>query len=368
MKFYIIAGEASGDLHAAHLIRDLKIAQPDAQFRCWGGDNMQQQGATIVKHISELQFMGFVEVIKNLRTILGNLKYCKKDIELYQPDAIIFVDYPGFNMRIASWAKEQGYKTIYYISPQIWAWKENRVHDIKRDIDLMMCIMPFEKEFYKRHNHKVHFVGHPLVPRIQQYKSEHISRTLNKKIIALLPGSRLQEIETKLPVMLSIVQHFPDFQFVIAQSPTLATEVYTQYTKHFNNVGLVQHATYDILHSAHAALVTSGTATLETALFGVPQVVCYKANSVSYLIAKQLVKIKYISLVNLIANRQVVCELIQDELNTQNIVRELKKILTDDGRHQMQQDYAEIALALSQHPEQEHAVELILSALTKPTQ
>jgi lipid-A-disaccharide synthase len=291
MRYYIIAGEVSGDLHASALIKCMKQQDAHAEFRAWGGDNMQAEGATIIKHIKDLAFMGFVEVVKNLRTILGNLSFCKKDIEAYKPDAIIFIDYPGFNLRIAAWAKEQGYKTIYYISPQIWAWKENRVHQIKRDIDLMMCILPFEKEFYKRHNHPVSFVGHPLIQRIAQYKANHTPRVLNKKIIALLPGSRLQEIQTKLPIMLSVVQKFPAYQFIVAQSPNLAVEHYTPFIKHFSNVSLVQNATYDILLHAHAALVTSGTATLEAALFKVPQVVCYKGNSLSYLIAKQLIKV-----------------------------------------------------------------------------
>jgi lipid-A-disaccharide synthase len=363
MKFYIIAGEASGDLHASALITELRQSMPNATFRCWGGDEMAKQDVQLVKHIRDLQFMGFVEVIKNLKQILSNLKLCKKDIETYQPDAIIFVDYPGFNLRIAKWAKQRNFKTIYYISPQIWAWKESRVHDIKRDIDLMLCILPFEKSFYQRHNHPVHYVGHPLVARINHFKQNNMPRTGNKKIIALLPGSRLQEIEAKLPVMLSVVQYFPSYQFIIAQSPTLTADVYAPYTKHFSNVSLVQHATYNILHTATAALVTSGTATLETALFGVPQVVCYKANAVSYLIAKQLVNIKYISLVNLIADRQVLTELIQHDLTTTHLTKELKKILQDDGRHQMLQDYRDIELSLSNNPEHENASALILAHL-----
>jgi lipid-A-disaccharide synthase len=346
MRYYIIAGELSGDLHASALIDSIKKLDANAEFRGWGGDNMQASGATIVKHINELAFMGFVEVVKNLRTILSNLSFCKKDIQAYKPDAVIFIDYPGFNLRIASWAKENNYKTIYYISPQIWAWKENRVHQIKQDIDLMMCILPFEKEFYKRHNHAVHFVGHPLIQRIAQYKQTHTPRLVNKKIIALLPGSRLQEIETKLPVMLSIVQKFPGYQFIVAQSSNLGEEHYKSMIKHFSNVSLVQNATYDILQNAHAALVTSGTATLETALFNVPQVVCYKGNRLSYLIAKQLIKVKYISLVNLIANKTVVTELIQDELNTQNLEIELTRILEDNHRYNLLQDYKDIEAAL----------------------
>ncbi|MFM2387048.1 MAG: hypothetical protein RL660_1805 [Bacteroidota bacterium] len=363
MKYYIIAGEASGDLHAAALMADIKRKDAEAEFRFWGGDNMQQQGGTLVKHIKDLAFMGFVEVLKNITTILGNLAFCKKDIVQFAPHVIVFVDYPGFNLRIAKWAREQGYKTAYYISPQIWAWKENRVHDIKRDIDLMMCILPFETEFYKRHNYTAHYVGHPLIKRIEQYQQANLKRVLNKKVIALLPGSRLQEIEQKLPVMLRMVAVFPGYQFIIAQSPTLDAEIYYEYTKHFSNVSLVADDTYGILNNAYAALVTSGTATLETALFGVPQVVCYKGNKISYAIAKQVVKVPYISLVNLIAGKKVVTELIQDELNDKQLEKELTMLLKDDARRDMMLDYEEIKQNLQSGPHTKDAATLILSLL-----
>lgn len=352
MKYYIIAGEASGDLHAANLMKALKKVDPDARFRFWGGDLMEAQGGTLVKHYRDLAFMGFAEVLMNLRTILRNIEFCKKDISAYQPDALIFIDYPGFNLRIARWAKEKGYTTHFYISPQIWAWKENRIKAIKRDVDHMYVILPFEKEFYEeKHHYKVHFVGHPLIDAIanrppveeETFKREH--QLDERPVIALLPGSRKQEISKMLSIMLSITRDFPDYQFVIAGAPSQEVEFYHSFMQD-RNISLVMNKTYDLLSISTAALVTSGTATLETALLKVPEVVCYKGNPISYEIAKRVIKLNYISLVNLIMNREVVKELIQRELNTGKLKEELTRILEPSHREQMFQDYYQLEAKL----------------------
>lgn len=352
MKYYIIAGEASGDLHASNLMKALKVPDPSAEFRFWGGDLMQQQGGTMVKHYRELAFMGFSEVIMNLRTIFRNIKLCKEDIIQYDPDVIIYVDYPGFNMRIAEWAKKEGFKNHYYISPQIWAWKENRIKKIKRDIDEMYVILPFEKEFYEdKHQFPVHFVGHPLIDAIGNrppVDPETFKRNngLDKRpVIALLPGSRKQEIEKMLEIMLSITSDFQDYQFIIAGAPSQDREFYEKYTKG-SNIGLIMNQTYDILSISYAALVTSGTATLETALFKVPEVVCYKGSFISYHIAKRIINLDYISLVNLIMDREVVKELIQNELNKKNLKAELNKILEDKTREKIFRDYHDLEMKL----------------------
>lgn len=345
MKYYIIAGEASGDLHGANLMKNLYKEDPKADIRFWGGDLMQAVGGTLVKHYRDLSFMGFLEVVLNLKTILNNIKICKKDIEESKPDCIIFIDYPGFNMRIASWAKERNIPTYYYISPQIWAWKENRIKQIKRDVDKMYVILPFEKEFYeKKHNFPVEFVGHPLIDAIDnrvtinkdEFKAENDLD--NKPIIALLPGSRKQEITKMLSIMLSVVSDFPDYQFVIAGAPSQEYEFYVPFLNK-KNVKFISNKTYDLLSVSHAALVTSGTATLETALFKVPEVVCYKGSWASYQIAKRIITLKYISLVNLIMDEEVVTELIQSELNTRNLKLELTKILSGEGRRKMIENY-----------------------------
>ena len=352
MKYYIVAGEASGDLHASNLMKALKDTDAPAEFRFWGGDLMQQQGGTMVKHYRELAFMGFSEVIMNLRTIFRNIKLCKEDITQYDPDVIIYVDYPGFNMRIAEWAKKEGYRNHYYISPQIWAWKENRIKKIKRDIDEMYVILPFEKEFYEdKHQFPVHFVGHPLIDAIGNrppVDPETFKRNngLDKRpVIALLPGSRKQEIEKMLEIMLSITSDFQDYQFIIAGAPSQDREFYEKYTKG-SNIGLIMNQTYDILSISYAALVTSGTATLETALFKVPEVVCYKGSFISYHIAKRIINLDYISLVNLIMDREVVKELIQNELNKKNLKAELNKILEDKTRDKIFRDYHDLEMKL----------------------
>ena len=352
MKYYIISGEASGDLHGSNLIKELKKKDKDADIRCWGGDKMEAAGATLVKHYKELAFMGFLEVIKNLGTILKNIKICKEDILQYKPTALILIDYPGFNLRIAKWAKEQSIPVIYYISPQVWAWKENRVKLIKECVDKMLVILPFEKEFYKKWNYEVEYMGHPLVEVIDEFLNNEQQTPNNKQqttnIIALLPGSRQQEILKKLPIMLEVAKHFPDYQFVVAKAPGLDENFYAELLKPYGNVSSVVNKTYELLVQSKAALVTSGTATLETALFAVPQVICYKGSVFSYQIAKRLIKIKFIGLVNLIMDKEVVKELIQDELTVENLKRELNLLLKDGVKQQqLKEDYASLKNLLS---------------------
>ncbi len=349
LKFYVIAGEASGDLHGSNLIKALRLENNELEFRSWGGDKMQAEGGNVVKHIRELAFMGFIEVIANLRTILRNIKVCKADIEAFHPDAIILIDYPGFNLRIAEWAKEKGIKVIYYISPQVWAWKQSRVHKIKRCVDHMYVILPFEKEFYAKFDYAVEYLGHPLLDAIDNFKADQLSKEefysnynlTDKPIIAILPGSRKQEVSVKLPIMLEAVKNYTNYQIVVAGAPSLDVEFYS--TLKSDDVKIIHGKTYDLLSFAEAAIVTSGTATLETALLGIPEVVCYKGSEISYRIAKRLIKIKYISLVNLIMDREVVKELIQHECNSTNIQQELDKILLGgNSRNQMLEDFTEL--------------------------
>lgn len=351
MKYYIIAGEASGDLHGSNLMKELIKQDSEANIRCWGGDLMQNAGGSLVKHYRDLAFMGFVEVVANLSTILKNLRFCKEDIEQFKPDVLVLIDYPGFNLRIAEWGKQRGYKIVFYISPQVWAWKENRVKKMKQCIDKMLVILPFEKDYYKnKWNWNVEYVGHPLVQVVENAKKnlENEDRLSDKKIIALLPGSRKQEVTKKLPVMLEVSKDFPDYQFIIAKAPSLTDDFFSQFIDQYPNVSTVSNQTYKLLMQSSAALVTSGTATLETALFDVPEVICYKGNPVSYLIARQLIKVKYICLVNLIMDREVVKELIQDEMNPVMIKEELYRLLNDDVRKkQLQQDYAELRQLLT---------------------
>ncbi|WP_153799731.1 lipid-A-disaccharide synthase [Foetidibacter luteolus] len=349
MKYYIIAGEASGDLHGSNLIKELKQLDAAADVRCWGGDLMQQAGATLVKHYRELAFMGFVEVLMNLRTIFKNLAFCRQDILVYQPDVLVLIDYPGFNLRIAQWAHQQGLRVIYYISPQVWAWKENRVKKMKQHIDKMLVILPFEKDYFKsKWNWDVQYVGHPLVKVINQFKASAATTPAQEKVIALLPGSRKQEILKKLPIMLEVSRSFPDYKFIVAQAPGQEDEFYQPMLAAYANVSSVKGQTYYLLAQASAALVTSGTATLETALFGVPEVVCYKGSNISYQIARRLIKVKYISLVNLIMNRLIVNELIQDELTAENLAKELDSLLNNEQRKaQLATDYAALKDVLS---------------------
>ncbi|WP_294217057.1 lipid-A-disaccharide synthase [uncultured Chryseobacterium sp.] len=368
MKYYIIAGEASGDLHGSNLMKALLKKDQDAEFRFWGGDLMSLTGGTPVKHYRDLAFMGFLEVAKNIRTILNNIRFCKQDIRNYQPDVLILVDYPGFNLRIAKFAKGLGIKVVYYISPQLWAWKESRVEIIKKYVDEMLVILPFEEDFYKKHAVHSHFVGHPLLDAISNL--EHIDpETFKKKngltdqdIIALLPGSRKQEVEKMLELMLSVRSNFKEYQFVIAGAPSLPKEFYEKYVD--DRVHFVSNKTYDLLRCSKAALVTSGTATLETALLNVPEVVCYRGSKISYAIARRLVKnIKYISLVNLIMDREVVKELIQDDLNTQNLINELNHIISGEKRSVMLKDYELLREKLGGKGASEKAAEVIVSVV-----
>jgi len=370
MKYYIIAGEASGDLHASNLMKELALLDTEAQFRCWGGDLMKAAGGELVKDYRSLAFMGFTEVLLNLRTILNNLSFCKKDIEAFDPDVVILVDYPGFNLRVAKFAHQKGLKVFYYISPQIWAWKQSRVHDIKKYVDRMFVILPFEKEFYLNHGMEVDFVGHPLHDAIAgdlslaasgDFKETH--HLGEKSIIALLPGSRKQEIERVLPVMLTVIDDFKDFQFVVAGVSSVGDGFYDKLL-HAQNVNIVYDTTRVLLRSSVAALVTSGTATLETAMLGIPEVVCYKGGQLSYLIARQLIKVPFISLVNLISGHEVVKELIQDNLNRNALIRELKCILPgkpDRGR--MLEDYSELNKMLGEELASQKTARLMMKYL-----
>lgn len=372
MKYYIIAGEASGDLHGANLITSLKKKDPRAKIRAWGGNLMKKQGATLVKHYRDLAFMGFVEVLLHLRTILRNLRFCKRDIMRFKPDAIILIDYPGFNMKIAKFAHKHGIKVYYYISPQVWAWKKRRVHTIKEVVDKMLVILPFEKDFYEEYRVDAHFVGHPLLDELSKVryinKNNFVRQNkLNskKEIIALLPGSRKQEVGRMLEVMLKVVDKFPEYQFVIGCAPSLPEEYYKSLVGN-ENVQLVFNKTYQLLQVASAALVTSGTATLETALFYVPEVVCYKGNKISYLIAKNLIKVKYISLVNLIMDKPVVKELIQNDLTPENIEAELKLLLTNHKvQRQLLDDYEDLRYKLGNAGASNNAATVIFDDLNK---
>ncbi len=324
-RLYVIAGEASGDLHGANFLKALRAKDPTIAVRAWGGDRMSAEGAHIVKHYRELAFMGFAEVVLNLRTILRNIAFCKVDIASWKPDAIVLIDYPGFNLRIAEWAHEHGIKVLYYISPQIWAWKKGRVHKIKKVVDRMFAILPFEKAFYANYGMDVEFVGHPLLDEIA---ASGTSEPRSQEHIALLPGSRRQEIAVMLPAMLAVAKNFTQYRFVVAAAPSVPRSFYEEMMKG-SNAQLVVGDTYGVLRKSKAALVTSGTATLETALFGVPMAVCYKGSALNVWLAKRLVKVKYISLVNLIMDEPVVRELIQEEMNERMLSSELNALLHD---------------------------------------
>ena len=351
MKYYIIAGEASGDLHGSNLIKELKIINPSSTFRCWGGDLMKSQCNKLVMHYEDFSYMGFLEVIVNAKKILSYISLCKKDIEEYNPDVIIYIDYPGFNMKIAEWAKRKNFINHFYISPKVWVWKENRVKKIKRVIDKMYVILPFEEGFYlNKHNYKVDFVGHPLLDAIDNQKEFNRQEFLaknklsSKPVIALLPGSRNQEIIKLLPLMLDVVSNFNDYQIIIAGAPNKSIDYYKKIIlsnkESRSSIKVICNQTYDILRISSAAIVTSGTATLETALFKVPQVVCYKTSMISYLIGRLLIhNLKFISLVNIILDKHVVKELIQNNCNKDNLVIELQKILNKSDRSLMLKEY-----------------------------
>ena len=370
MKFYIIAGEASGDLHASNLVAEIKKKDKKAEFRGFGGDLMKAQGVELVKHYRTMAYMGFVEVAVNLRKILGNIAQCKKDILEYQPDVVVLVDYPGFNLRIADFAHKKGFKVYYYISPQVWAWKRRRVQKIKKSVDKMLVILPFEEEFYKRYGVDVTFVGNPLLDELAKVGTGNRSIFLRRnslgerrEIIAMLPGSRRQEVKRTLPVMLKAASHFPDYQFVIAGVSSLDKSLYKDIMGN-SDVFVVENQTYDLLLNSSAAFVTSGTATLETALLSVPEVVCYKATNFSYRLAKWMIKVKFISLVNLIMDREVVKELIQGDLNEDNLVKELDQLLHNGKRQRrLLEDYEELKDKLGNVGASEKAAEVIVESL-----
>ena len=334
-RIYIIAGEASGDLHGANLLKELYKLDYSISVRAWGGDRMKNEGATLVKHISELAFMGFIEVILNLSTILKNINFCKKDILEFKPDVLLLIDYPGFNLRIAQWAKKNGIKVHYYISPQVWAWKKSRVKIIKASVDKMYSILPFENDFYKQFDYETQYVGHPLLDEVENFNQVRLTKDefLNKNklsqvpIISILPGSRKQEIKVKLPIMLDAIKSLKNYQIVIAGAPNQTAKMYEEFEA--QGCKIIFGQTYDLLSNSEAAIVTSGTATLETAILNIPEVVCYKGSWISYFIARSLIKINYISLVNLIMDQQIVKELIQGECNPFKIREELDLLLND---------------------------------------
>lgn len=342
MRYFIIAGEASGDLHGSHLINALKAGDPGARVACWGGDKMQAAGAELLKHYKDLAFMGFIEVLRHLPEILKNLHSCKAQVLAFKPDVLVLIDYPGFNLRIAEWASRRNIKVVYYISPQIWAWKASRINIIRKHVDKMLVILPFEQAFYARHGLRVEFVGHPLTGYVKSALEYPPVSLSDKPIVALLPGSRKQEIRLKLPVMLEAVARFPDYQAIVAAAPGINPAYYREMLAGTNAV-LLENDTYNLLKQAKAALVTSGTATLETALFGIPQVVCYKGNVLSYWLARRLIRVKYISLVNLILDAPAVRELIQFDFTAPAVAAALKDLLTDtELQERLQQDYTRL--------------------------
>jgi lipid-A-disaccharide synthase len=347
MKYFIIAGEKSGDLHGSNLVKELFSSDPSAEIQCWGGDLMETAGAVLLMHYRKTAFMGFVEVVKNLRIISRNMSLCKSQIINFRPDVIILIDYPGFNLRIAGFARKSGFTTFYYISPKLWAWNENRVKKVRKYVDRMYIIFPFEVGFYKKHNIDPVYCGNPLLDeterRLSSFPEKHeIKESLgleDRKVVALLAGSRRSEVKKVLPEMIKILPLFPDYQFVLAGVKNIPDNLYQDIIKG-SSLKLIKEKTYELLYVSDAALVTSGTATLETALFNVPQVVCYKGDFFSMLIAWMVIKVKYISLVNLISGDEVVKELVQYSLNKKNLVRELGYVLTGgSGRQKMLEGY-----------------------------
>lgn len=370
MKYYIIAGEASGDLHASNLVAEIKKKDKKAEFRGFGGDLMKAQGVDLVKHYRMMAYMGFVEVAVNLRKVLGNIAQCKKDLVDYQPDVVILVDYPGFNLRMAKFAHEKGFKVIYYISPQIWAWKRRRVNKIKASVDKMLVILPFEEEFYRRYGVNVTYVGNPLLDELAKFGTSNRSIFLRRnslgekrEIIALLPGSRKQEVKRMLPVMLKMVSRFPNYQFVVAGVSSLDRDLYKTIMGN-TDAFFVENQTYELLQNSSAALVTSGTATLEAAMFTVPEVVCYKATGFSYQLAKWMIKVRFISLVNLVMDKEVVKELIQGDMNEDNVAKELDLVLHNGKRQrQLLEDYDELKDRLGNAGASEKAADIICELL-----
>lgn len=367
MKYYVIAGEASGDMYGASLLRALKQHDPKAEFRFWGGDAMViETGIQPVRHIRDLAIMGFVEVAVHLRTVLGNIAFCKKDISYYRPDVVIGIDYPGFNLRIEQWAKGHGFRTVHYISPNLWAWKKGRIRKMRQSLDRLCYILPFEKKFFAENDMpQAVYVGHPL---LDQINCGHYERNIqrDKPIIALLPGSRRQELKNSLPLMSKLARNHPEYHFMVAGMSLLGKDLYNNLLPKGSNIEVVYDQTYPLLSSAFAAIVCSGTATLETALFDVPQVVCYRANALSIAIAKAIVgkRINYISLVNLIADKPIVTELIQEDFNLRRMEEEFNKITADsDNRQRMQGEYADMRSLLGDGGASEHTAEEIMSLL-----
>ena len=368
MKYYIISGEVSGDLHGSKLIKSINKIDNDASFRVWGGEQMKNAGATIAKNISELSIMGIFQVIRKLPSILRNFQFCHNDILNYKPDAIILIDFSGFNLRIAKWAKNNGFTVFYFISPQVWATRSGRVQKIKKYVDRMFVILPFEKEFYEKYNYEVDFVGHPLLDIIGDHSFDNNFKAnlkYNKPIIALLPGSRKQEVRKILKEMLSVVPKFKNHQFIIAKSAALPMAVYEPFLKTHKDVQIIESKTYDLIKNSEAALVTSGTATLETAIIGTPQIVCYRTGFLFYWIVRFIIKIPFISLVNIIMGRKIVQELIQKDLNEYKIESELKKILDEDQRGKMIQDYRELKTRLGERGATKLAAEKMINYINQ---
>lgn len=370
MRYYIIAGEASGDLHGSNLMKSIRELDPDAEFRFWGGDLMVAAGGTLVQHINKTSFMGFWEVFRNLGYILARIRHCKKDLAGYKPDAVILIDYPGFNLRMARFANKLGIRVFYYISPKVWAWNQSRVEMIKKYVDHMLTIFPFETSFYRNFGYMVDYVGNPLLDAVESrtYRDESAEEfnerngLSGRPVISILAGSRIQEIENCLPVMLSVIRHYPEYQFVIAGAPSVNPDIYLRYTE--NKVPLLFNQTYPVLQQSVAAMVVSGTATLEAALLGAPLVVCYRGSFLSYQIAKRFIKVKYISLVNLIMGKEIVRELIQDDFNSRNLKGELDKLLHDDKyRNTMLAGMQDLRLSLGEPGASKRAAEKIFGYL-----
>lgn len=371
MRYYVIAGEASGDLHAARLIAELKKLDSNGHFRGWGGEKMESQGLTLVKHYRDLAFMGFTEVLLNIRTIYKNLNFCKKEILDYNPDVLILVDYPGFNLRIAEFASKAGIKVFYYISPQVWAWKKGRIKQIEAFVDRLYVILPFEKQFYHDHGIDVDFAGHPLLDYISSFVPEDEKGFRDRfnlgsnPLVAILPGSRKQEVKRMLPIMLEAASSFKDYTFVMGAAPGLDDVFFKPWLNQFPNVKVVRDATYTLLTYSHAAMVTSGTASLETALFSVPEVICYKGGWISYFIARMLIKIKFIGLANLIMDKGIVREMIQGELTVKELKNELDKLINDEVyRDRLKNDYSELKQTLGGPGASERTAQLMFERLT----
>ena len=360
MKYYIIAGEASGDLHASNLINSIKKLDNKSTFRGFGGDRMEEEGLELVKHYKDLSFMGFWEVLKNLFLVLSNLTFVKSDILNFKPNVLILVDYPGFNMRIAKFAKKRGIKVVYYITPQVWAWKKNRVLDLKQNTDLLLSILPFEVDFFKKFNVQTNFYGHPLLDELNSLKSKSLG--LEKPIIALLPGSRKQEIKKMLPIMLEVVDHFTDYQFVIAGAPSIPNSFYRSIINDAY-IPISSNKTYEVLKDSKVAVITSGTATLEAAILNIPQVVCYKTSNFSYYLARFFVKIPYISLVNIILNKNVVKELIQFDFKKENLIFEINKLLNKKHKQVLLEEYMQLQKKLGEPSASMRYAKKILSIL-----